>query len=220
MQFQFEKEKIGLAVGDVQKWVRFEIIERKSGNTQQVSKEEFSKKFPAFQDKMEFPSSERPFTTQASDGTRISEKCKVVELTGFTECEDGKLLLGNPPRTIQVQGVEEFNGMGAVCAAETVHPDALWVGTCHHYTEEADIGYLGLLIVSRKNGRLVKKIDDKAGLLSNLVKTVRLDKFGETVWIATPLGVQEFSKSGQIQRSWKALSPALIKNEMSGFKLR
>jgi hypothetical protein len=87
----------------------------------------------------------------------------------------------------------------SISAAEIVN-DQLWLGT-RVDGEYGDYPAEGIVVQSLDTGRLIRKLGTAQGLTGYLVRTIRVDPFGNTVWVASERGVNEISRDFRIIRS-------------------
>lgn len=87
----------------------------------------------------------------------------------------------------------------SISAAEIVD-DQLWLGT-RFDGEYGDYPAQGIVVQSLATGRLIKRLTTKQGLTGDLVRTIRLDPYGKTIWVATNRGINEIDLEFRVARS-------------------
>jgi hypothetical protein len=88
----------------------------------------------------------------------------------------------------------------SISAAEIID-DQLWLGT-RFDGEYGDYPAEGIVVQSLDTSKLIKKLGTEQGLTGNLVRTIRVDPFNKTVWVATERGLNEITRDFRISRSW------------------
>jgi hypothetical protein len=87
----------------------------------------------------------------------------------------------------------------SISAAEIID-DQLWLGT-RADGEYGDYPAEGVVVQSLDTGKLIKKLGTEQGLTGDLVRTIRVDSFNNTVWVATKRGINEITRGFRISRS-------------------
>ena len=87
----------------------------------------------------------------------------------------------------------------SVSCAEIVG-DNLWLGT-RYDGELGEYPAQGIVVQTLDEGRLVKTLSTKQGLTGNLIRTIRLDPFDETVWISTNEGINVVDQNFRVRKT-------------------
>lgn len=78
--------------------------------------------------------------------------------------------------------------------------DQLWLGT-RYDGEGGESPAEGIIVQAAKKGTLIKKIGSEQGLTGDLIRVIRSDPFGPTVWVATQWGLNQLDRNLNIVQS-------------------
>jgi len=186
---------VGLATAEGQHFV----FDRATGKIQEVTEDLFVQKLAGA---IGIPAREETkgiwgaltVTLTTSSGQELTTQDAYGYAYG-SDCEDSEHSLSMNGAPIE----DHVNPFLSVSCAEIVG-NQLWLGTRYdgeygHYPAE------GIVVQSLDNGQLVKRLRTNEGLTDDyLIRAIRLDPFGKTVWVSTNQGINEVDQEFRVRR--------------------
>jgi hypothetical protein len=189
--FSFSADAVGLVMGDARRYA----LDRKSLRLEELTAEQYAKRFAATPNT---PTATVPEKTGINSSVLLRTSGKVELTTRNAYCSEGE----NTKHGLWIDGKplpDHVSPCASVSAAELVG-NQLWLGT-RYDGEYGDYPAEGVVIQSMDKGRLLKRLSTEEGLTGNLVRTLRLDPFQGTVWVATNEGINEVDQGFRIRTS-------------------
>lgn len=185
---RFSKDAVGFMASDH----RFFILDRKSKSFLSCDESVYLRLFPESRNQKtaEILSDSgigSAVLLRASDGSEYQTQnayCSEGENIHHTLFYKGKAVVDNVAPCDSISAVEIIG-------------DQLWLGT-RRDGEYGGYPAAGLVVQSLKSAKLLKKLDAESGLTGNLIRAIRKDLFGGTIWIATEQGFNTVDQNFKI----------------------
>ncbi len=167
------------------------ILERVSGTFREIEAESFFKIFPPNQIS---PASEEKKDQETGHFTLLHASNGISLKTKSGYCGEGLSI----PHQLWSKGepfpaqVKPCNSIGTF---EVVEKN-IWLGT--YYEGEGGISPGQGIVIHKQDESFLHKIDQEAGLTSNLIRVIRKDPFEDDIWVVTHLGINKISSDFQI----------------------
>ena len=194
----FSVTAVGLATPDD----RHFVLDRLSNSIQEVPADEFAKRFAGDAGIKAVVEVKRHDEDGLQPTAILRTSSSKVVTTQDAYCDEGvdskhALWIDGAPVTDHVEPCT------SVSSAEIVGAN-LWLGT-RSDGEYGEYPGEGIVVQSLDDGQVVKTLSTEQGLTEgltgNLIRVIRLDPFGKTVWVATNEGINEVDQNFRIVRT-------------------